>query len=73
MLEARIEIMQPIAANAHGDTIQGALKSALDKLYIPLDTTLESCKIISGRLVFCILSLRIAITFFKCRSDGKGF
>ena len=40
MLEARLEGMQPIAVTAHGDTIQEALKSALNKLKSSLDTTL---------------------------------
>ena len=40
MLEARLEGMQPVAVTAHGDTIQAALKSSLNKLKSSLDTTL---------------------------------
>jgi len=40
MLEARLEGMQPVAVTAHGDTIQEALKGALDKLKSSLDTTI---------------------------------
>ena len=40
MLEARLEGMQPVAVTAHGNTIQEALKSALNKLKSSLDTTL---------------------------------
>lgn len=40
MLEARLEGMQPVAVTAHGNTIQEALKGALDKLKSSLDTTI---------------------------------
>ncbi len=40
MLEARLEGMQPIAVTANGDTIEEALKAALDKLKSSLETTL---------------------------------
>jgi ribosomal subunit interface protein len=40
MIEARLEGMQPIAVTAHGNTIQEALKGALNKLKSLLDTTL---------------------------------
>lgn len=40
MLEARLEGIQPIAVTAHGNTIQEALKGALEKLKSSLDTTL---------------------------------
>jgi ribosomal subunit interface protein len=40
MLEARLEGMQPVAVTAHGNTIQEALKGALDKLKSSLDITI---------------------------------
>ncbi len=40
MLEARLEGMQPVAVTAYGNTIQEALKGALDKLKSSLDTTI---------------------------------
>ena len=38
MLEARLEGMQPIAVTSHENTIEQAVKTALDKLKSALDT-----------------------------------
>lgn len=40
MLEARLEGMQPIAVSNNGDTIEKAVKGAVDKLKSSLDTVI---------------------------------
>lgn len=44
MIEARLEGMQPIAVTNHGDTVELAIKGAVDKLKSSLDTILGKLK-----------------------------
>jgi len=44
MLEARMENRQPIAVTSHADTIEKALKEAIDKLKVSMDTIIGKLK-----------------------------
>jgi ribosome-associated translation inhibitor RaiA len=44
MIEARLEGLQPLAVTNHADTIEQAIKGALDKLKGSLDTVLGKLK-----------------------------
>jgi len=44
VLEARLEGMKPFAVTNHGNTIENAVKGAIDKLKSSLDTTLGRLK-----------------------------
>lgn len=44
MIEARLEGMQPVAVTNHGDTVEQAIKGAIDKLKTTLDTSIGRLK-----------------------------